>query len=308
MRPPARVIGMSARCPHRRALLTLCMGYRHRRALLTPARVISPSRCQQPPHDVNDPLTVPTTRVHTGRSTLARTGRAADKIDVDAIHRAHYPGARPRQGRARCGHGRQRASTPGGAPAPGPGTLRTRPTTPTARGHARTRARPQADCSGSRTTPSEYAHKDPDLRNTHRTQGRNQALVCDSVLPTPLCATPTETNTEKERSEGRTHRTNGEPTEEPTNQTSKTTDPRRKERLAARGTAPAPPGKPRPGTARTARGAAPAAPPYGSGFTARCRATMPPVRLRYWTSDQPLRAIMAPRARWSGHWRIDSTK
>ena len=27
------------------------------------------------------------------------------------------------------------------------------------------------------------AHKDPDLRNTRRTQGRNQALVCDAVLP-----------------------------------------------------------------------------------------------------------------------------
>ena len=85
------------------------------------------------------------------------------------------------------------------------------------------------------------------------------------------------------------------------------------------GPAPALPGEPRlhhlgprphhlGSRARTAWGAAPAAPPYGSGFTARCRATMPPVRLRYWTSDQPLRAIMAPRARWSGHWRIDSTK
>ena len=30
---------------------------------------------------------------------------------------------------------------------------------------------------------SGYAHKDPDLRNTRRTQGRNQALVCGPVLP-----------------------------------------------------------------------------------------------------------------------------
>ena len=226
---------MSARCPHRRALLTICMGYRHRRALLTPARVISPSRCRQPPHDVNDPLTVPTTRVHT-------------------------------------------------------------------RGSTRTRARPQEDCSGSRTTPSEYAHKDPDSRNTNRTQGRNQALVCDTS--------------------GHGHRKRTERRDGPTNQRrSKPANPRRKRRLTAWapahtawGPAPAPlRGNPLGpssgcGRCRTAWGAAPAAPPYGSGFTARCRATMPPVRLRYWTSDQPLRAIMAPRARWSGHWRIDSTK
>ena len=168
---------MSARCPHRRALLTICMGYRHRRALLTPARVISPSRCQQPPHDVNDPLTVPTTRVridnapsnsHPGRQRAstpkggarARARRAADTAD-----------------NARC---------PGGAPSLRPSALRTRPTTPAAQGNTRTRARPQEDCSGSRTTPSEYAHKDPDLRNTHRTQGRNQALVCGPVLSNSL--------------------------------------------------------------------------------------------------------------------------
>ena len=86
---PTRVVGVSARCPHRRALLT-------------PARVISPSRCQQPPHDVNNPLTVPTTRVHAGGSTLARTERAADAIDVDTTGHAHCPGdartrARPRR-------------------------------------------------------------------------------------------------------------------------------------------------------------------------------------------------------------------
>ena len=92
-RTPTRVVDMSARCPHRRALLTICMGYRHRRALLTPARVISPSRCQQPPHDVNAPLTVPTTRVHTRGSTRARAERAADTAD-----NAHCPGEHPHQG------------------------------------------------------------------------------------------------------------------------------------------------------------------------------------------------------------------
>ena len=87
---------------------------------------------------------------------------------------------------------------PRGAPAPGPGALRTRPTTPAARGNARTRARLQADCSGSRSTPSEYAHKDPDLRNTNRTQGRNQALVCGPVLPNSLpCVRHQRTRTPK---------------------------------------------------------------------------------------------------------------
>ena len=97
--------------------------YRHRRALLTPARVISPSRCQQSPHDVNDPLTVPTTRVridnapsnsHPGRQRAstpkggarAKAERAADAIDVDTADHA------------RC---------PGGTPAPGPDPRRTAP-------------------------------------------------------------------------------------------------------------------------------------------------------------------------------------
>ena len=176
--------------------------------------------------------------------------------------------------------------------APGPGTLRTRPTTRVhTRGSTRTRPRPQEDCSGSRTTPSEYAHKDPDLRNTHRTQGRDQALACGPVLRNSLpCVRHQRTRTpKKDGAKEQTH----QPT---ANQTSKPANPRREGRLTAWG------------PARTTWEVAPAAPPYGSGFTARCRATMPPVRLRYWTSDQPLRAIMAPRARWSGHWRIDSTK
>ena len=259
--------------------------YRHERALSAPTRVVdtsaryiplavstTPSRCQRPPHGADNARPYrqralelapgPTTRVHALGNTLARAGHAADTAD-----------------HARC---------PGGAPSPGPGILRTRSTTPTARGHARTRARPQEDCSGSRTTPTGYAHKDPDLRNTHRTQGRNQALACGPVLLNSLpCVRHQRTRTPKKDG------------------------PRRKGRLTAWGP-PAPPGKSRPhhlgSPARTTWGAAPAASPYGSGFTARCRATMPPVRLRYWTSDQPLRAIMAPRARWSGHWRIDSTK
>ena len=142
---PTRVIGMSAGCPHRRGprartparVIGMSARCPHRRALLTPARVISPSRCQQPPHDVNDPLTVPTTRVridnapsnsHPGRQrastpkgegtrtragraadtadnarphqggTRAKAGHAADTIDVDTIDHARCPGARPHQG------------------------------------------------------------------------------------------------------------------------------------------------------------------------------------------------------------------
>ena len=112
-------------------------------------------------------------------TTCARTRARADN--------AHpRPGEHPRKGRARCGHGRPRP-LPGETPALRPGALRTRSTwtrstTPAARGNTRARARPQEDCSGSRAAPSEYAHKDPDLRNTNRTQGLDPALACDPVF------------------------------------------------------------------------------------------------------------------------------
>ena len=197
---PARVIGMSARCPHRRALLTICMGYRHRRALLTPARVISPSRCQQPPHDVNDPLTVPTTRVridnapsnsHPGRqrastpkggtraraghaadtadnarcpggSALAKAGRAVDAIDVDAIDHAHCPEKHPHQGQ-----------TPGGLLQIAHHPL------------------------GVRTQGPRFTKHAP------HTRAESSPCVRPSVAQfPPLCATPADTDTEKGRSEG----------------------------------------------------------------------------------------------------------
>ena len=47
---------------------------------------------------------------------------------------------------------------------------------------------------------------------------------------------------------------------------------------------------------------------YGSGLTARCMQAMPPVRLRYSTSLQPLAAIMRPSSSWAGHARIDSIR
>ena len=37
-----------------------------------PTRVISPSRCQQPPHNVDNPLVVPTTRARAGRAIALR--------------------------------------------------------------------------------------------------------------------------------------------------------------------------------------------------------------------------------------------
>ena len=176
--------------------------YRHERALSAPTRVVdnlhgisaptrvvdtsaryiplavstTPSRCQRPPHGADN------ARPHRQRALELAPGPTT---------RVHTRGSTPRQGRARCGHGRPRP-LPSETPALRPGALRTRSTwtRPTTRVHTRgstrTRPRPQEDCSGSRTTPSEYAHKDPDLRNTHRTQGRNQALVCDSVLPNSL--------------------------------------------------------------------------------------------------------------------------
>ena len=121
---PTRVVGVSARCPHRRALLT-------------PARVISPSRYQQPPRDVNDPLAVPTTRVHAGNPLTMPTTRAGslgERLRVAPAFEAAFE-----------------------APPPGPHSQR----------------------------PGN-AHKDPDLRNTRRTQGLDPALVCGAVFPNSL--------------------------------------------------------------------------------------------------------------------------
>ena len=198
---PTRTPG--ADCGYRRVAPGADAGarYRHERALSAPTRVVdnlhgisaptrvvdtsaryiplavstTPSRCQRPPH---------------GADNARPYRQRALELAPGPTTRVHTQGGHPRQSRACCGHGRPRP-LPSETPAPGPSALRTRstwtrPATPTARRNARTRARPQEDCSGSRTTPSEYAHKDPDLRNTHRTQGRNQALVCGPVLPNPL--------------------------------------------------------------------------------------------------------------------------
>ena len=69
--------------------------YWHRRALLAPTRVVrtsaryiplavstAPSRCRQPPRSVNDPLTMPTTRVGAPRAFAPQPfrGRAGDGL------------------------------------------------------------------------------------------------------------------------------------------------------------------------------------------------------------------------------------
>ena len=91
--------------------------YRHRRALLTPARVISPSRCQRLPRDVDNPLAVRTTpsrcrqpprgvndplAMSTTPSRCQRPPRGADN-------------ARPSRQRASVRRARSRPSPSGGA-------------------------------------------------------------------------------------------------------------------------------------------------------------------------------------------------
>ena len=190
---------------------------------------------------------------------------------------------------SRC---RQRASTPGGAPSPGPSALRTRstwtrPATPTAQGNTRTRARPQADCSGSRTTPSEYAHKDPDLRNTHRTQGLDSALVCGPVLRNSLpCVRHQRTRTpKKDGAKERTH----QPTANPNQQTGQPPEEGMVNRM-----------EPRPhhlgSRARTAWEVAPTLP----GARARTPSQEPPGPLKRLRAVPPA----TPRSgRTSGAWR-----
>ena len=164
----------------------------HERALSAPTRVVdtnaryiplavstTPSRCQRPPH---------------GADNARPYRQRALELAPGPTTRVHAQGGHPRPGRARCGHDRRGRDRP--RPLPG-GTLaragRAADTIdvdttghthcPEGRPH---QGRAQEDCSGSCATPSEYAHKDPDLRNKNRTQGRNQALVCGAVLSNSL--------------------------------------------------------------------------------------------------------------------------
>ena len=143
-------------------------GADYRRALLTPARVISPSRCQQPPRDVNDPLAVPTTRVHAGNPLTMPTTRAGslgERLRVPPAFEAAFE-----------------------ALPPGPHSQR----------------------------PGN-AHKDPDLRNTRRTQGLDPALVCGAVFPNSLpCVRHREGARGAERAgRGHPHETLSHPHETP---------------------------------------------------------------------------------------------
>lgn len=49
-------------------------------------------------------------------------------------------------------------------------------------------------------------------------------------------------------------------------------------------------------------------PRHGAQAMARCRATIPPDRLRHCTDDQPAPRIRSARAAWSGQARIDSAR
>ena len=254
---PARVVGMSARCPHRRALSAPT------RVVDTSARYIplavstTPSRCQRPPHGADNTRpyrqralelapgpgtlrTRPTTRVHTRGSTRTRAGRAADTIDVDAIDHAHYPG---------------------GAPSPGPGALRTRstwtrPTAPTARGHARTRARPRRTAPDRAPPPRSTHTRTPihETRTAHK--GGIKPLCAAQCCPIPSLVCDTSGHGHRKRTERRSRPTNQRRT-----RTSKPANPRRKRRLTA-WVPPAPPGEPHPhhlgSRAHTAWGPAPA--------------------------------------------------
>ena len=127
---------------------------------------------------------------------------------------------------------------PRGAPAPGPGALRTRPTTRVhAGGSALARAGHTADTADNARCPGERPHQGQTpgglLRialhplgvrtqgprfKKHKPHTRAESSPC--VRPSvaqfpPLCATPADTDTEKGRSEGADPPTNGEP--EPAN-------------------------------------------------------------------------------------------
>ena len=65
--PPAPLVLL-----RRRALLAPTRVVDNLHGISTPTRVISPSRCQQPPHNVDNPLVVPTTRARAGRAIALR--------------------------------------------------------------------------------------------------------------------------------------------------------------------------------------------------------------------------------------------
>ena len=67
-----------ARYWHRRALSTTCMGYRHQRALY-------------PPHSVDNPLAVPTTRARAGRARAPRARNPPTPNNARACGARHRP-------------------------------------------------------------------------------------------------------------------------------------------------------------------------------------------------------------------------
>ena len=65
--PPAPLVLL-----RRRALLAPTRVVDNLHGISAPTRVISPSRCRQPPHNVDNPLVVPTTRARAGRAIALR--------------------------------------------------------------------------------------------------------------------------------------------------------------------------------------------------------------------------------------------
>ena len=56
-----------------------------------PTRVISPSRCQQPPHNVDNPLAVPTTRARAGRARAPRARNPPTPNNARPCEARHRP-------------------------------------------------------------------------------------------------------------------------------------------------------------------------------------------------------------------------
>ena len=233
--PPARtlVIGTDARCPHRRALLTPARVVDMSARYIPLAVSTTPSRCRQPPHNVGNarPCRQPPHNVDNARPCRqpphsvdnARPRPCPENAPVRPRTAARRDYAPPRAwGIPSEGgehHGTPRMPlVPGGCPifccsgrnetkdAPSrlgiacarprvrgtPARARAgrswRATRTPRRGNARTRARagPRSGFPQVVRHPWGYAHKNPDLQNTHRAQGGDPALVRGPVFPNSL--------------------------------------------------------------------------------------------------------------------------
>ena len=246
MRAPGADAG--ARYWHERALSAPTRVVDNLHGISAPTRVVdtsaryiplavstTPSRCQRPPH---------------GADNARPYRQRALELAPGPTTRVHAQGGHPRHGRACCGHGRQRP-LPGGTLARAGRAADAIDVDTTGHTHCPEgrphQGRAQEDCSGSCATPSEYAHKDPDLRNKNRTQGLDSALVCGAVLSNSLPCVRHQGGTDAEAGRERTCGRSGGPAEKPTDQTrpypfgdaprgrrSQSMEPRRSEKSAVR--------------------------------------------------------------------------